>query len=902
MAESDGELRAQLQQCRRELELSEARFRNIIERNADGIIIVNRAGIVCFANSAAGSLWNCSPGELLGRPFGFPLFVGETTNVDLIRRQGFTAVAEMRVVTTEWEGETAYLASLRDITERKQAEAEIRFQAHLLNTVEQAVIAVNQAGRIIYWNRFAETLYGWTSGEVLDRQLEEVVPDQGGRMSQSLLPGKSWAGEVLTPRQDGTVFSALVNRSPLYSDQNELIGAVQVSINITEQKRAEEEIRRRNRELALLNRVIAASAAALKPETVLDTACRELGLAFDLPHVTAALLDRGGTDAVIIAEYRLENIRSMLSHVISVAGHPGIGYMLHHREPLAVAGMAAMPGQATSVLLLPLLSGGEVVGMIDLRGLKPRSFAMEEISLAWSVAEQVAGAMIRTQLGVEHRRLSAAIEQTADSVVITDTAGVILYVNPAFERTTGYTRAEVMSQSLRLLKSDEQEDVFYQELWAVISAGEVWHGRFVNRKKDGSLYTADATITPVRDENGAMANYVGVHRDVTRELQLERQYREAQKMEAVGLLAGGIAHDFNNLLTAINGFTELLQLQLEPDSSLREYTEKILNAGHRAADLVRQLLAFSRKQIMAPQVLSLNAVVKEMDKMLQRVVGEHILVETQLASDLWLVKADLAQLEQVIVNLVVNARDAMPTGGHLAMSTANIVLDEDYALEPIDLPPGEYVLLTVRDSGIGMSDQVKAHLFEPFFTTKEVGKGTGLGLATVFGIVKQSGGHVEVFSEEGQGTSFNIYLPRTAAPAPEPLGRAGAAPIPRGTETILLVEDDIHVRELARRILQRQGYTLLEARDGQEALRLPASYSGPIHLLLTDVVMPGMSGKTVAEQLAQTHPSVKILFMSGYADSTLVHHGMFGAEVAFIQKPFTPAGLAQKVRELLDIS
>jgi two-component system cell cycle sensor histidine kinase/response regulator CckA len=497
-------------------------------------------------------------------------------------------------------------------------------------------------------------------------------------------------------------------------------------------------------------------------------------------------------------------------------------------------------------------------------------------------------------------RLATAIEQAGESVVITDTAGTIQYVNPAFERITGYSQAEAIGQNPRILKSGKHNPAFYQTLWATITAGQVWQGRLVNRKKDGSLYTEDATISPVRDESGAIVNYVAVKRDVTRELQLEEQYYQAQKMEAIGRLTAGVAHDFNNILTAINGFSELVSLGMAPDDPLQDSVKKVLSSGQRAAGLVRQLMAFSRKQIVQPAVLNLNEVLANVDKMLRRIIGEDVELQSIPAPGLWLTRADPVQVEQIILNLAVNARDAMPDGGKLTIETANVTLDAAYAAGHLGTPPGEYVLLAVGDTGTGMSEEVKSHLFEPFFTTKELGRGTGLGLATVYGIVKQSGGDIRVYSEEGVGTTFKVYLPRVGPAVP----RSAPAPVrvemPAGRETVLLVEDDEGTRELARRILLGLGYTLVEARDGQEALRLAADYPGPIHLLLTDVVLPGMGGVAMAEQLVRSRPGLKTLFMSGYTDNAIAHHGVLEPGLAFLQKPFGPMELARKVRAVLD--
>jgi PAS domain S-box-containing protein len=411
-------------------------------------------------------------------------------------------------------------------------------------------------------------------------------------------------------------------------------------------------------------------------------------------------------------------------------------------------------------------------------------------------------------------------------------------------------------------------------------------------------------VEPLRDSDGQVSGAICMSLDITDRKQLEEQLRQAQKMEAVGRLAGGIAHDFNNLLMVIQGYSDLLVERLPGGDPLRRNAEQIQMASQRASSLTRQLLAFSRKQMLAPKILNVQSVVAEMEKILRRLIGEDIQLETSSAPDLGLVKADRSQIEQVILNLAVNARDAMPQGGRLTIETANVELDSSYSHPPAVLSPGRYVMLAVTDNGCGMDAETQAHVFEPFFTTKEKGKGTGLGLATVYGVVKQSGGYVWVYSEPGRGTSFKIYLPRieeTAVPA----GRDGKSDmeIPqRGTETILLVEDEKGVRELAREYLASSGYTVIDAEDGHTALELAAMHVGPIHLLLTDVVMPGISGRELAERVSQIRPGIKIIYMSGYTDQAVVHHGILQNDAVLLQKPFTLMTLAGKLREILAVS
>jgi len=499
-------------------------------------------------------------------------------------------------------------------------------------------------------------------------------------------------------------------------------------------------------------------------------------------------------------------------------------------------------------------------------------------------------------------RLATAVEQSAEIIMISGVDGGIQYVNPAFERITGYRRDEVLGKNPRILKSGSQDSSFYDELWKTLERGDVWSGVFQNLRKDGTLYEEEAVISPVRDGSGEVINYVAVKRDVTKERQVEEQLRQAQKMEAVGRLAGGIAHDFNNLLTAITGYSGLLLLHLpKGEAAYREVVE-IRKASDRATALTRQLLAFSRRQVLQPKVLDLNQVVANMEKMLHRLIGEDVELVTTLASNLGHVKADPGQIEQVIVNLAVNSRDAMPKGGKLILETANVELDENHAARHEPAQPGCYVMLAVTDSGCGMDEVTMSRLFEPFFTTKEVGKGTGLGLATVYGIVKQSGGYIRAYSEVGHGTTFKVYLPKEEVVA-KPVEMEDIPLYPsEGEETVLVVEDERIVRELIREILSWQGYEVLVASRGAEALEVSERQKGPIHLLITDVVMPGMTGPELARRLTARRPATKVLFMSGYTDDSILHHGVLEPGTEFLQKPFTAESLGAKVRHILDAS
>ncbi len=496
-------------------------------------------------------------------------------------------------------------------------------------------------------------------------------------------------------------------------------------------------------------------------------------------------------------------------------------------------------------------------------------------------------------------RLAIAVDQAAEAIMITDAGGSILYTNPAFEKTTGYSSQEALGQNPRILKSGKQDDETYRQMWTVLSQGGVWSGRLINKRKDGTLFEEDATISPVRDGNGKIVNYVAVKRDISKESRLEQQLFQAQKIDAVGRLAGGVAHDFNNLLGVITGYGEIVHRRLAPDDPLKDKMGQILKAAERAAGLTRQLLAFSRKQVLQPKVLDLNTVVADMHKMLERLIGEDVNLTIRLEPRLGSVRADPAQLEQIIMNLAVNARDAMPEGGALTIETCNADLDVEYAAAHPPTRPGPYVMLSVSDTGSGMDATTQARIFEPFFTTKEAGKGTGLGLSTVYGIVKQSDGYIWAYSELGVGTTFKVYFPcidEEAVPAPS----AVRQPLLRGSETVLLVEDESSLRELLREALEGNGYTVLAAQDGSEALRIAEAHVGLIHMTVTDVIMPGMTGPKIVDLLAASRPAMKVLFVSGYSDESVTRHGLVGPGRAFLSKPFGAEALLRRVRESLD--
>jgi PAS domain S-box-containing protein len=495
-----------------------------------------------------------------------------------------------------------------------------------------------------------------------------------------------------------------------------------------------------------------------------------------------------------------------------------------------------------------------------------------------------------------------AIQAVSQGILITDPKqpdNPIIYASSGFERMTGYQSEAVLGKNCRFLQGKDTNKETIGMLRQAIAAGRACAVEILNYRKDGTPFWNALSLNPVQDDKGELAYFVGVQSDVTERKNLEAQLRQSQKMDAVGRLAGGVAHDFNNLLTIISGYSELLLTRSDVSQNIRESVKVIKEAGDQAAGLTRQLLGFSRQTMLQPKVLDMNTVIADTGKMLRRLIGEDILFTTVLDPNLSLVRVDPGHLDQILMNMAVNARDAMPKGGKLTIETANVLLSEDYAASHIDCKPGHHVMLAMTDTGCGMAGDVLAHIFEPFFTTKDVGKGTGLGLAMVFSIVQQSGGCIHVYSEPEHGTTFKIYLPAVSEQVTTKKNSPANLQV-KGTETILLVEDEEAVRSMALVSLQMHGYTVLTATDGEDALRLVKEHSESLDLVLTDVVMPKVSGPELAGTLRAEFPHVKVLFMSGYTDDAVVRHGLLEADAPFIQKPYTPLALAQKVRQVLD--
>jgi two-component system cell cycle sensor histidine kinase/response regulator CckA len=501
--------------------------------------------------------------------------------------------------------------------------------------------------------------------------------------------------------------------------------------------------------------------------------------------------------------------------------------------------------------------------------------------------------------------IRAITESAAEGLYAIDRAGRVTFMNSAAERMIGWLREELFLRDLHQMTHYRRPDgtAFPRHECPILASME--NRTTIQRddafiRKDGSLLSVTFTASPLRSAEGETVGAVIAFHDSSERRRLEEQLLHAQKLEAVGRLAGGIAHDFNNLLSVISGYGELVLAEIGEPGTARSRVLEILRATERATALTRQLLAFGRKQVIEPRILDLNATAADVDRMIRRLIGEDVDIQLKLAPDLGKVLADSGQIEQVIINLAVNARDAMPRGGKLTIETSNATLDEDSVRGYVDVASGHYVRLSVSDTGVGMDRETREHLFEPFFTTKEPGRGTGLGLATVYGIVKQNGGHVWVYSEPGWGTTFKIYFPRQGDVPEEARPALPAGEVPGGTETILVVEDDEMIRSLIRDILESGGYRVLVADDPEAGIRLIGEQPDEIHLLLTDLVLPGMSGRELVDRVVKEKPEMRVLFMSGYSDEAVARHGILEPGLAFLQKPFTREALVRKVREVLD--
>jgi len=722
--------------------------------------------------------------------------------------------------------------------------------ARIIGGANDAIITVDGSGRIESANTAVETIFGRAPRDVRGRDISCLLPESAGRVRAVLEEGREARLRLREPHREGRRLHLEVDAFPVPMPGRTVLAFVVRDVTL-----------RHHRELALRLTRFAVQRAAdavffvRHDGTILyvnDAAARSLGY---------------------------ERSRLLRLNVESIAPEWSPALWARHWEDVKRLGSLTreLKHRRSDGVLFPVETASNIV-------------EGDGFELVCVYARDIRE---RRQSEETQRLLATAIEQASETVVVTDPRGTLLYVNPAFERITGYRRDEALGRASSLVRSGRHDPAFYAGLWSTITRGEVWKGRFVNRRKDGTEYQEDATISPVRDPSGRITAYVAVKRDITHEATLEEQLRHAQKMDAIGRVAGGVAHDFNNMLAVVLGNCELILQDLPADAPTREHAREIMLAVDRSAALTRRILAFSRKGPADAKVLDLNETVTSTCRMLQRLIGEAIEVRLVLAPSIASVRADAGHLEQVLVNLAVNARDAMPEGGRLTLETADAGV-----IDGADGTRRRHVLLAVRDTGCGMDAATKARLFEPFFTTKEAGKGTGLGLSTVLGIVRESGGQIQVDSELGQGTSVIIRLP--AVTAKEKAGTPALGDPARGTETVLLVEDDSRLRRIARAFLEDGGYAVLEAATPSEAIELEREHEGAVDLLVSDLLLPEMDGTALARILTGNRPEMRTLFVSGYADGVLdaPHTGAGRPEV--LAKPFGRREFLERVRHVLD--
>ena len=927
---------------------AEVRLAALIHASDDAIYTTALDGTITSWNRGAELLYGYSEAEVLGRPVQMLAPADRLhevqSNLDAIaqgrllppyetvRRRKNGAPVEVSLSLSAIAGDFGEIIGIstiaRDISKSKRSEKALRESERLFRSAfyhtNVAMVLTDLKHRFLRANDAFAQMFGYSAEEVLKLSMPDIT--HPADLPQSLaLREKLLAGEVpffdmekRYRRKDGSLVWGLTNVS-LVRDENDqpmlYVGQVQ---NITERKRSAEAIVQYNERLKILHEIDKALIAGEEPEAIAKTVLPLVRDLLGVTRVVVNLFDMGTGQVEWLAATGRRRVRV----------GPGVRYSLQFMGdinalrrgehqlvdvddlPEGPETRALLASGVRSYVVIPMLPGGELVGALSFGG-GEWPVSAERLSIAREITAQFAIALTQKrlrrrlkkqteELSAQNEMLTTLIDASPLAIFAVDALGRIKIWNQAAEQMFGWRAAEVLGRSLPPIVPAEKQAEF-DTLTAAEKAGQSTAGLETFRlRRDGTRVEVILSAAPLRDAEGRIIGGLRIFADMTARRKLEEQLRHAQKMEAVGQLAGGVAHDFNNLLTIICGYSEVMLANPSTDSSLKDLIKEIRKAGDRAASLTRQLLAFSRKQVVEYKAVDLNSIINDIEKMLRRLIGEDISLATALDPTISQVKADAGQLEQIIMNLAVNARDAMLKGGKLTIETSNVELDRRYAAAHPEVNPGRYVLLAVSDTGCGMSEEVKSRIFEPFFTTKEVGRGTGLGLATVYGIVKQSGGHIWLYSEVGQGTTFKVYLPALEEKIPLSKSFSTMSPSKKGVETILVVEDEDAVRSLTVHSLSMLGYRVLEANCGAEAIRILKNHVDPVQLVVTDVVMPDMGGRKLADEITRYRPGIRVLFVSGYTNDAVVRHGVLAGEMAFLQKPFTPSVLAAKVREVLE--
>jgi two-component system, cell cycle sensor histidine kinase and response regulator CckA len=929
-------------------------FREAVERSPDFIAVIS-GGKYAYLNPAAARILRAAePANVLGTPvlhFMSPdsaedfrrrlegLTLGQETapsKETWLRMDGTGLEMEIRAALIPNGRNPRVLLIGREITARRQTDEAIREREEryrtLLETMEEGYYEVDLGGNFTFVNDSLCKIHGSPREELLGMNNRAYMSPETARKVYQIFrriyetgrPVRSFEWEIV--KKDGL---RAVEESSVYLMRNpdgRPVGFRGILRDVTERKKMEETLRqsergaqRLAREAAVLAEIGRIISSTLKIEEVYEQFAAKVSqlLPLDRISIHAFHPEQGLVRIVYVFGAEVEDRRAGDSYPLG----PVVQEIIQNRKSLLV--QTEDPGEVSrsysqllstfhaglhSMLSVPLISTDQVIGVMHIRSRKIEAYTENDVRLAERVGDQIAGAISNARLFAERQQAERALReseekyrlvvQNAHDAIFVAQDGGIPFSNAKTEELTGYSGAELAQIPIVQHIHPEDRESVVQRSSDRQSGKPVPGISFRIRNKSGREFWVELNGVDIMWRGRpAFLNFL---RDITEQKALETQFLQSQKMEAIGRLAGGIAHDFNNLLTIVNTHAQLGLAEIKDWDPLRDKFDAIQKAGERAANLTRQLLAFSRRQRAEMKILDLNGILGDLEKMLNRILGEDIDLVSVLDPELGRVKADPGQIEQVLLNLVVNARDAMPSGGKLTIETKNVQLTEEYAYSHLGMEAGTYVMLSVSDNGVGMTPETRERIFEPFFTTKETGKGTGLGLSTVYGIVRQSRGNIWVYSEPGKGTTLKIYLPRVDAPVPESTPSSVKRDPAGGTETVLVVEDEEEVRTLAVAILRKHGYRVLEASHGEDALLVCEEWKQPIHLLLTDVVMPDIHGPDLARRLKYFVPEIRVVFMSGYTDNTILENGVLDRNMFFLQKPFSIQSLARIVREALD--